>query len=91
MIEGIIKHNFGSYWEINQTLRDKHIQELKKYAIRVYTNRHHTYVQLNIDVHKQKNKQEEGENIIEGEGAVTIGDALEENFPRLFEKCLNDE
>ena len=44
MIDGIIKHNFESFWEINQNLRDKHIQELKKYAIRVLCNKHHTYV-----------------------------------------------
>jgi autophagy-related protein 5 len=50
MIDGILKHNFENFWEINQPLCDKNIGDVKKYAIRVFCNRHHTYVQPNIDV-----------------------------------------
>jgi len=44
MIEGLRKHNYENFWEINQSLCDRSITELKKYAIRVFSNRHHTYV-----------------------------------------------
>ena len=85
MIDGLIKHNFDSFWEINQPLCDKHLSELKKFAIRVFCNRHYTYVQLNIEAHKQRDNQEEiSHNLL-------IGEALEEAFPRLFEKQLNDD
>lgn len=50
MIDGILKHNFENFWEINQPLCDKNIGDVKKYAIRIFCNRHHTYVQPNIDV-----------------------------------------
>jgi hypothetical protein len=52
MIEGLRKHNYENFWEINQGLCDKSITELKKYAIRIFCNRHHTYVQPNIDVNR---------------------------------------
>ena len=52
MIEGLKRHNYENFWEINQSLCDRSIGEFKKYAIRVFSNRHHTYVQPNIDVHK---------------------------------------
>ena len=52
MIEGLKRHNYENFWEINQALCDRSIGEFKKYAIRVFSNRHHTYVQPNIDVHK---------------------------------------
>lgn len=50
MIEAIIKHNFESFWEINQSLCDKNIADMKKYAIRVFCNKHHTFLQPNVDV-----------------------------------------
>jgi len=53
MIDGLLKHNFESFWEINQPLCDKHIKELKKYAIRIFCNKHHTYLQPNIDAINQ--------------------------------------
>lgn len=85
MIDGLIKHNFESFWEINQPLCDKHVNELKKFAVRVFCNKHYTYVQLNIDVHKPRDDQEDNQpNLL-------IGEALEEAFPRLFEKQLNDD
>ena len=77
MIEGLLKHNFESFWEINQPLCDKPIANLKKYAIKVFTNIHHTYLQPVADA--------TGSNLEQ-----TIGDVLEEVFPKLFEKVLND-
>lgn len=52
MIEGLKKHNYENFWEINQSLCDRSIGELKKYSLRIFSNRHHTYVQPNIDVNK---------------------------------------
>ena len=50
MIEGLLKHNYESFWEINQPLCDKPLTEMKKYAIRVFSNVHHTYVQVNSEI-----------------------------------------
>ena len=58
MIEGLRRHNYENFWEINQQLCDRSIKELKKYAIRVYTNKFHTYVQPNIDVHRTQQQEE---------------------------------
>ena len=52
MVEGLKKHNYETFWEINQALCDRGVNEFKKFAIRVYNNRHHTYVQMNVDVNK---------------------------------------
>lgn len=52
MIEGILKHNYESFWEVNQPLIDKNIHELKKYALRIFSNTHHTYLLANIDVNE---------------------------------------
>ena len=83
MIEGLSNNNYEKFWEINQALCNKPIGELKKYAIRVMCNKHHTYVQPNIDVNKPTTEGETETN-------VTLGDILEEQFPRLFEKAVND-
>jgi len=60
---------------------------MKKYAIRILSNKHHTYVQLNVEVQRQS--QEEGGGSRDHD--VTIGEVFEEQFPRLFEKSLSDE
>jgi autophagy-related protein 5 len=52
MIEGLKRHNFDSFWEINSPLCDREVTELKKYAVRFYNNRHHTYVQPSIEVNR---------------------------------------
>ena len=52
MIEGLKKHNYENFWEINQGLCDRSIGDFKKYSIRIFSNRHHTYVQPNIDVNR---------------------------------------
>mmetsp|Transcript_31710 Transcript_31710/g.48580 ORF Transcript_31710/g.48580 Transcript_31710/m.48580 type:complete len:90 (+) Transcript_31710:667-936(+) len=38
LLDGIQKQNYEYFWEINQPLCDKHIADMKKYAIRVVTN-----------------------------------------------------
>lgn len=45
MLSGIEKHNYESFWEINQTLCDKHIADMKKYAVRVFSNKYNRFVQ----------------------------------------------
>jgi hypothetical protein len=57
MIEGLKKHNYETFWEINQALCDRGVSELKKYAVRFFTNRHHTYVQPNIEVNRAQSHQ----------------------------------
>jgi hypothetical protein len=63
---------------------------LKKYAIRVFCNKHHTYVQPNVDVvqpRKTEGGEEENQEIL---SEVTLGDVMVETFPRLFERVIND-
>lgn len=78
MIDGIVKHNFEGFWEINQPLNDKTMSDLKKYAVRIFSNCHHTYVQPNlpIDLHEEQ--------------PITVGEMLCNNFPRIFEQSLGD-
>lgn len=39
LLKGIQNHNYESFWEINQTLSDKHVADMKKYAVRIYSNK----------------------------------------------------
>lgn len=39
LLSGIQKHNYEWFWEINQPLCDKHVADLKKFAIRIFTNK----------------------------------------------------
>ena len=39
LLEGLNKHNYEIFWEINQPLCDKHIADMKKYAVRIYANK----------------------------------------------------
>ena len=84
MIEGLKKHNYESFWEINQGLCDRALADIKKYAIRVFSNKHHTYVQPNIEVPPPSSEEEQPA------APVMLGDILLETFPRLFEQELND-
>ena len=92
MIDGLRRHNYENFWEINQALCDKHVTELKKYAIRVFSNVHHTYVQPNIEVSRPPGEQdEEGTpTAATSPNTITLGDVLLEAFPRLFESVLSD-
>ena len=60
---------------------------MKKYAIRVFCNRHHTYIQPNVDVAKP-NEDNKEEAVPYSKENVTIGDVMVETFPRLFETVL---
>lgn len=42
--EGLLKNNYTAFWEINQDFQVKHIGDFKRYAIRVMSNTHHTFV-----------------------------------------------
>jgi hypothetical protein len=44
MLSGIEKHNYESFWEINQTLCDKHVADMKKYAVRIFSNKYNRFV-----------------------------------------------
>ena len=44
--EGLFKNNYETFWEINQSHLLRPIADFKRFAIRVFTNMHHTYVQL---------------------------------------------
>ena len=39
LLEGINKHSYELFWEINQPLLDKHVADMKKYAIRIISNK----------------------------------------------------
>jgi hypothetical protein len=91
LIEGLRRHNYENFWEINQGLRDRSISEFKKYAIRILSNRHHTYVQANIDVQRGEEVKEGGaldEQQMQQMAQVSLGDVLLETFPRLFESQI---
>jgi len=48
MIEdGLFVHKFDIFWEYARPLIFKHIGDVKRYAIRCFTNTHHTFVQMN--------------------------------------------
>ena len=87
MIEGLKKHNYESFWEINQGLCDRSLNDVKKYAIRVFSNKHHTYVQPNIEVAPPSSEQQEdSKQVVQ----PTLGEVLLQTFPRLFEEVLGD-
>ena len=94
-MEGLKKHNYENFWEINQGLCDRSVTELKKYAIRIFSNRHHTYVQPNIDVNPVENRnteeqKEDNQEDMMSPTMLTLGDVLIKTFPRLFETELGD-
>lgn len=39
LFKGIQNHNYESFWEINSTLSDKHVADMKKYAVRIHSNK----------------------------------------------------
>ena len=45
MIEdGLFKNNYEAFWQQNHKHVFKHIGDIKKYAIRVLSNTHHTFI-----------------------------------------------
>lgn len=92
MIDGIMKHNFENFWEINQPICDKNITDVKKYAIRVFCNKHHTYMQPNIEVAKPaQDTQGEEASLTSEVSPLTLGEMLADTFPRLFDRVLTDK
>ena len=48
MIEdGLFQHKYDIFWQHAGQLLFKHIGDVQRYAIRVLSNTHHTFVQLN--------------------------------------------
>jgi Autophagy protein Apg5 len=97
--EGLFKNNYETFWEINQSHLLRPIADFKRFAIRVFTNMHHTYVQLDQRI-KDKPISEQGENVSESdpqfktweqqELQVTIGEVLMNQFPALFTQNMDD-
>ena len=50
LLEGVQKHKYESFWEINQNLIEKHIADMKKYAIRVVSNKFGNVIQPAQDI-----------------------------------------
>ena len=77
----------------------KHIGDLKRYAIRVLSNTHHTFVQLNkalppLPVDQDGNivdeNAEEFKKWYEEASSLSIGQLLLDSFPKLFDETLHE-
>ena len=44
LLDGIQKHNYELFWQINQPLCEKHVADMKKFAIRIYSNAYDNFV-----------------------------------------------
>ena len=98
--EGLFRNNYEAFWQQNDKLLFKHIGDLKRYAIRVLANTHHTFVQLDhklsaLPVDNEGNIVDEGTDAFanwhDEESQVTVGQVLARCFPELFSPCLNDD
>lgn len=96
--DGLMKNNYTALWEINQDFQVKHIADFKRYAIRVLSNTHHTFVQLNKSLSDKPVSTEgsveeaspEFKKWLEEEESVTIGQILIDAFPKLFTHDMDD-
>lgn len=99
LLEGIQKHNYELFWEINQPLNDKHIADMRKYAIRIYSNVYSNFVQPNYEIvmfdGTEEEQFEEGNQKFQAweqsNYDLTLGDFLLKSFPSLFEFELDDD
>jgi hypothetical protein len=48
------------FWEINQPLNDKHIADLKKYSVKIYSNVYQNYVLPNMEIEMYHDNQNGG-------------------------------
>lgn len=48
--DGLCKNLYETFWEINQAHLLRPIADFNRYAVRVFTNVHHTYIQLDRKV-----------------------------------------
>ncbi len=62
--DGLYKNLYETFWEINQQHLLRPIADFKRFAIRVLTNVHHTYIQLDRKV-PDKPFNSEGTNLQE--------------------------
>ena len=78
----------------------KHIGDIKRYAIRVLCNNHHTFVQLNkplppLPVDQDGNIVDENSESFkkwyEEASSFSIGQLLLDSFPKLFDETLQEE
>lgn len=77
----------------------KHIADFRRYAIRVLSNTHHTYVQLNKTLTDKpvstegavEESSQEFSKWLEQEESITIGQVLIESFPKLFVHDMGED
>ena len=50
LLDGVQKHNYELFWEINQPLCDKHIADMKKYAVRIFLNKYNNMLQACYEI-----------------------------------------
>ena len=104
LFTGIQKHNYEQFWEINQLLCDKHVADMKKYAIRVYSNRYNRFVQASYQIpmfeesgedqsrmspEQQKEYKQKFNKWEQQQYDVTIGEFLLQAFPNLFQSAYD--
>ena len=98
--DGLFKNNYETFWEINQAHLLRPIADFKKYAIRVFSNLHHTYVQIDKKI-PDKPLASDGTVMSELDPvfktwqetqlALTVGEVFMEQFPALFGQDLETE
>lgn len=104
LLDGVQKHDYMLFWEINQPLLDKHIADMKKYAIKIYSNVYQSYVQPNFEINQYHDDSAEQSGISKEEVQqtqkficweqenydITLGQLLSSSFPNLFELQRSD-
>lgn len=50
LLDGVQRHDYMQFWEINQPLIDKHIADMRKYAVKVFSNVYQNYVLPNFEI-----------------------------------------
>jgi len=88
LLDGVQKHNYELFWEINQPLCDKHIADMRKYAIRIFSNMYSNFVQPGFDI-----PMDDTNNFDKWEQEnydITIGDFMLKSFPNLFSEEPKD-
>ena len=97
LLDGVQKHDYMQFWEINQPLNDKHIADMKKYAIRIFSNVYQNYVLPNFEIDQYQDETNQFENKEDyvyspkftaweqSSYDITLGSLLQKAFPGLFE------
>ena len=94
------------FWEINQSLNDKHIADMKKFAVKVFSNVHQNYVLPNFEIKQYFDEKSGGVENLDKEAVqqtkgfiaweqqtydMSVGDYLHRAFPTLFQLDLESE